>query len=409
MKAVQHPEMATYLLSGACYSIARLAGVVLSVAVISLAMGCGAERAPQDAAPLVSSPKSETRAAPAPEPANAPVVGESEAPPAVSAPAAAPAATPVLQETVTHRAMGTEFQITLYAREGDAGTSEILQIADAAFQAVDDLETRVSNYIPTSQTCYINNHAAREPVRAAPDTIDMILFAQSVWRESGGAFDPTVGPLIEAWGFYRGEGRLPSDEELAAALDDVGFDKVSVDAKEGTVAFSKEGVRLDFGGIAKGLAVDEAAKVLKEQGVTCAILHGGTSTVLAIGAPPGDAGWTVRIRDPYNKEEYIDEVVLRDESLSTSGSYEKFFELDGKVYCHIFDPRTGRPVEGMLSATAIAPSGMSSDALSTAFFVMGAEKTRDYCRAHPEIRAILVPVPESGKPEPLRINFAEKE
>ena len=170
------------------------------------------------------------------------------------------------------------------------------------------------------------------------------------------------------------------------------------------MAFSISGMLLDFGGIGKGLALDVAAEVIKNYGVSSAILHAGTSTVLAIGTPPGASGWTVRIRNPYNTSEYIDEVCLKDESLSTSASYEKWFELDGKKYCHIVDPRTGLPVEGMVSATAIVSSGTLSDALSTEFFVMGAEETQKYCKEHPDVRAILVPH-NGSELKPRRIGF----
>jgi thiamine biosynthesis lipoprotein len=311
-----------------------------------------------------------------------------------------------LQATVTHAAMGTEFSFTLYAREGDTGTDAVVQIAEEAFGAIDALEARISRWRPDSQTSYLNNRAAKEAVRVAPDIRDLIVYAEQVYEESGGAFDPTVGPLIQLWGFYKGEGRLPTDDELGEALSKVGMDKVVVDESERTVRFKMDGIMLDFGGIGKGLALDRAAQALRDYGVTSAVLHAGTSSVVAIGAPPGEAGWTVRIRNPYNQEEYIDEVVLRDESLSTSGSYEKFFELDGKKYCHIFDPRTGRPVEGILSATVLAETGTMTDALSTAFFVMGEDTVRDYCGDHPEIRAVIVPMPDDDKPEPRRINFA---
>lgn len=312
--------------------------------------------------------------------------------------------------TYTHPAMGTEFSFTLYSREGDEGTDAIQQIADEAFRAVDALEDRVSRFRPDSQTTYLNNHAAKEPVRVAPDIRDLLVFSRRVYDETGGAFDVTVGPLIELWGFYKGEGRLPADAELQAALSAVGMDKVRVAEKDRTVRFTEKGVQVDFGGVAKGLALDHAAQVLMDYGVTSALLHAGTSTVVAIGTPPGEPGWKVRIRNPYNKVEYVDEVVLSDESLSTSGNYEKFFELNGKKYCHIFDPRTGKPVEGMLSATVIAPAGMESDALSTAFFVMGEERCRAYCEAHPGIRAILVPLTDDGKAAARRISFpAEKE
>lgn len=310
-----------------------------------------------------------------------------------------------LQQTFRHEAMGTAFEFTLYAREGDTSTDEILRVAEEAFGAVDDLERRISNWIPDSQISYVNNHAHEGPVAVAPDVLELIQFSRKMFDASGGAFDPTVGPLVALWGFYKGKGHLPDETELREALSKVGMDKVRIDPLARTVAYDKEGMRIDFGGIGKGLALDVAARVLRDNGVTAALLHGGTSSVYALGAPPGQPGWTVRIRDPYNGGEWVEEVILRDESLSTSGSYEKFFELDGKKYCHIFDPRTGKPVEGMLSATAIASSGMESDALSTAFFVMGQEKTEAFCREHPEVRAVMVPMPEDGDPKPVRVNF----
>jgi thiamine biosynthesis lipoprotein len=311
-----------------------------------------------------------------------------------------------LQQTYEHEAMATKFVFTLYARPGDTNTDALNRIAAEAFQAVDDLESRVSTWIPDSQMSYVNNHAADEPVKIAPDLLQMLQYAKGVNRESGGAFDVTVGPLIELWGFYKGQGYLPKPEELKQALGKVGMQHVTLDPERSTVRFEKRGIRMDFGGIAKGMALDVAADVLRRNGVVAGILHCGTSTVYALGAPPGASGWTVRIRNPYNEKLWVDEVTLRDSALSTSGSYEKFFELEGKKYCHIFDPRTGMPVEGMLSATSVAPSGMASDALSTTFFVLGVEKTEAYCREHPEVRAILVPEPEQGgAPKPVRVNF----
>lgn len=309
----------------------------------------------------------------------------------------------------THEAMATRFEFRVYAASTEQDEAELGRVADQAFAAIDDLERRISAWLPDSQTTYLNNHAAERPTRVAPDILDLLSYVQKVHRETDGAFDPTVGPLIKLWGFYKGQGCLPTCAELEAALACVGMQRVSVDRAARTVSFARRGMRLDFGGIGKGLALDRAAEVLKAHGVSAALLEGGTSTVVALGAPPDQPGWTVRIRDPYNKDKHIDEVVLRDASLSTSGGNEKFFELDGKRYCHIFDPRTGRPIEGMLSATAIAHTGTQSDALSTAFFVMGCERTRAYCRAHPDVRAILIPEPEGHGLRPERINFDVEE
>ncbi len=307
---------------------------------------------------------------------------------------------------VSRATMGTEVVLLVYAPSAESSLEEMRYMTDAAFDAVVSMEQRVSTWIPTSFTSHINHDAAQAPVKTSDELVGLIANAKRLYAATGGVFDITVGPLLELWGFYKKQGHFPSEAEMETALKEVGLDKVQLDEKAGTVHFLQKNMRLDFGGIAKGLSLDYAAEVLKEHGVKNAILHAGTSTVVAMGAPPGENGWTVRIRAPYNDNdgEYVDEVQIRDASLSTSSSSERFLELNGKKYSHIFDPRTGMPVEGVLSATAIAPTGLDSDALSTAFFVMGVANTRAYCKAHPQVRAILV-VEKEGKPTPVRINF----
>ena len=307
---------------------------------------------------------------------------------------------------ISNQAMGTEFTFLFYPPNSEMQSEEVAHVAEQAFAAIGQLEQRISTWIPESQTSKVNREAAQGPVRIGGELLQVLLGARTMWEETGGVFDVTVGPLLDLWGFYRKEGHLPDIPELEAALKKVGMDKVVLDENAQTVKFAVEGMRLDFGGIGKGLALDWAAYALKEQGVSSALLDSGTSTVVVLGSPPGESGWTVRIRSPYNKssEEYLDEVVIKDESLSTSSGSEKFFELEGKKYAHIIDPRTGRPAEGMMSATAIAPTGMESDALSTAFFVMGPERVRSYCQKHPGVRAILVLDRPDG-PSVVRIGF----
>ncbi len=290
----------------------------------------------------------------------------------------------------THKAMGTDFTITLFGRPGDATVEPLRRIAGEAFAAIDDLESRVSARRPGNQVSAVNCEAGRQPVRVAPDVLEMVLFADRLWEETVGAFDITVGPLLDAWGFYRVEGRLPSKEERTANLEKVGMDKVRIDEKGRTIELMEPGMRLDFGGIAKGLALDEAARILRRYNITSALLDGGTSTVVAIGAPPGKQGWEVAIRHPLEPGETITTLALCGNSSSTSGTAVHAFVLDGRRYGHIIDPRTGMPVEDMLSATAVASTGMESDALSTAFFVMGPGAVRTFCEEHPGVGALLV-------------------
>jgi len=178
-------------------------------------------------------------------------------------------------------------------------------------------------------------------------------------------------------------------------------------SEDHSVGFSKPGMRLDFGGIAKGWALDHAHGVLREYGVSCALLDAGTSSMVAIGAPPGKPGWTVQLRHPYNKE-WLEEVVIRDEALATSGYALDFFEVDGKKYGHIIDPRTGMPASGTLYAMAIGSSGTATEALSKGFFINGIDWAQRYCEQHPDTRAIIVPEYEPGEsPKPVRINLAK--
>ena len=304
----------------------------------------------------------------------------------------------------THTAMGTEFEFTIFARPGDANTDAVTAIADEAFQAIDDLERRISSWVSDSQTTYINNHAAEGPVRAGADLLELIQSAKDIHEKTAGAFDCTVGPVMKLYGFYDGKIGSPDGGELERVRLLVGMDKVFVDRHAGTVSFAREGMALDFGAIGKGLALDHAVEILRRRGVEHALLHAGTSTVFAL----GDSGWKVRVRHPYNGREPIASVVLRNESLSTSGCYGEHVEVETAQICNVIDPRTAVPVEATLSATAIAATATETDALSTAFLVLGLDETRRYCEENPGVRAIVVPATESSEPYARWIAFNEQ-
>ena len=296
--------------------------------------------------------------------------------------------------------MGTEFQIVLFGDDERALESA----ANYALDEVDRLDSQMSLYIPGSELCYINAHAVERPVPVEPGLFRLLERAAEIWYATDGAFDVTVGPLIDTWGFFRGKGAVPPGREIRKALRRVGIQHVRLDADGNTVHFGRPDVRVDLGGIAKGYAVGRVAEALRESGVESALVHGGHSTVCAVGAPPGEDGWPIGIRHPVRPDERMATIALNSQTLSTSGSYEKFFEHDGEIYSHIMDPRTGWPAQGMLSATAIAEAGLESDALSTAFFVMGIGETREYCNTRPGLAAMLVPEPAEGE-EPTIVSI----
>jgi thiamine biosynthesis lipoprotein len=163
-----------------------------------------------------------------------------------------------------------------------------------------------------------------------------------------------------------------------------------LDPTSRTVRFTAPGVELDPGGIGKGYAVDRVVRVLRESGITSALVDAGASTIRALGAPPGKEGWPVQIPRPKNRQQSVSTVFLRDNSLSTSGNYEKFFKLNGRLYCHIMDPRTGEPVQNMLQTTVIAPQAVDSDALSTAMFVMGPGTGTELLRSVPQAEVLWI-------------------
>jgi thiamine biosynthesis lipoprotein len=264
-------------------------------------------------------------------------------------------------------AMGSTYSIVLYGYD----RTEMEAAADAAFDEVQRLDGVLSNYRAESEWSEVNRHAAEKPVKVSPELFQLLSACVAYSRESAGAFDITVGPLMKVWGFYKGTGRLPHRAEVAAALTRVGYRHVHLDAGAQTVWFDRP-VELDPGGIGKGYAVDRMVDVLRQKGFQTALVAGSDSSVYGMGAPPTEPkGWRVDIKDPWNVRRTVAEVFLKDMSISTSGSYEKSFRAEGRTYAHIMDPRTGYPARGSLSVSVIAPRTIDSEAWAKPYFVNG--------------------------------------
>ena len=321
---------------------------------------------------------------------------------AVSSPAhiwAGPAQPARYQEA--RRLMWTKFEIVAYGDD----RARLAEAAEAAFEEIDRLDRQLSHYAETSDLSHINRNAARAPVIVEKELFDLLRLALDYSRMSDGAFDITVGPLMKAWGFFRGRGRVPGDDELKAAMASVGYRHVRLEARERTVQFDRDGVELDLGGLAKGYAVDRAAEILRRSGVTSALITSGTSSIGAVGAPPNQAAWRVEISDPLERSRQVGTLELKDQSVSTSGCGEKNFELGGKTYCHIMDPRTGRPIEEVVSATVVTPRGVDAEAFSKIVMVLGVDKAKELLKARPDVRAILHVRRPDGGLRAVRLNF----
>jgi thiamine biosynthesis lipoprotein len=267
----------------------------------------------------------------------------------------------------------------LYTIDAYADDSETLpHILDEALDEVDRIDRLMSHYKTDSPLSRINREAATSPVTVEPELFDFITESIRYSRESDGAFDITVGPLMKAWGFFRGDGRLASGHDVEDARSLVGSRHVILDAEHRTIRFDRPGVELDLGGIAKGYAVDRAVGLLRARHVAAALVSAGGSTIYGLGVPPTHNGWMVAIQDPTDSRKSAREVELKDRALSVAGSSEKFFEVHGVRYSHIMDPRTGRPVQGVLSVAVITETGTQGDALDDAFFVLGPVGSRNY-------------------------------
>lgn len=302
---------------------------------------------------------------------------------------------------VSRRAMACQFEVQFPDGRCENGTEYALETLDL----VETLEEQMSYFRPTSQISRINLLAADEPVEVEPRLFELLRLAIAVCEETGGAYDITSAPLWEAWGFARRAGQIPSDAQLAEARLLVGSHLVELDTTRRTVRFRKPGVRINLGSIGKGYALDACGERLRELGMADFLLHGGQSSVLTSGlrmyCKPGEGEfkpqpWEIGIPHPQQPGRRLGIVRLRDRAIGTSGGQFQSFRHQGRRYGHILDPRSGLPAEGVLSATAVAPTAAMADALSTAFFVMGPEQSLDYCRTHPGIGAVLTCIPVHG-------------
>ncbi len=265
-------------------------------------------------------------------------------------------------------AMGSTYSVALYGDNEDRMEAAV----EAAFDEVRRLDRMLSNYRPDSELTDINRHAAERPVKVTPELFELLAKCREYSRQSEGAFDITVGPLMKVWGFYRGTGHLPAKDEVGRALKKVGYRNVILDAQNRTVRFSEPGVELDPGGIGKGYAVDQMVDALKENGIASALVSAGGSSIYALGTPNTDSkGWEVKIRDPKDARKTVEDLYLKNQSMSTSGSYEKFFEAEGHIYSHIMDPRTGFPASGVLSVSVVTPHTLDSEAWTKPYFILG--------------------------------------
>lgn len=295
----------------------------------------------------------------------------------------APAQSEAQPAQVQFFAMDTVMSVQVYGENGEAGVQ-------AARQEVERLDGLLSRTDPDSEISALNAHAGDGvPISVEPEVAELLAFGQSVSALLPGAFDITIAPVMDAWGFTGEERHVPTAEALSAAMALVDSDRLTVDAAASTALLEQAGMEVDLGAVAKGFAAGRAEAALRASGATCALLDlGGNVTV--IGCRPDGQPWQVAVKDPQSTDQALCVLSLENRTASTSGGYERYFEEDGVTYHHIIDPKTGYPAEsGLRSVTVISADHQLADALSTALFVAGEEAALDLWRSRDDFELVL--------------------
>lgn len=287
--------------------------------------------------------------------------------------------------------MATRFEIALYG----ANEVALRAAAEEALDEIQRIESMLSWRKPASPVARLNARAGHEAVRVNPELFHLLTCCRDLWESGGRAFDITVGPLMHAWGLH-GDGGFRRDEAvLAAAREACGMQHLELDSTNHTVRFARPGMRLDFGAVGKGYALDLATEILRDAGVTSALLHGGTSTVCAVGRPPDEPAWKVAVEYPPGAGEagplpVLAVLALNDAALSVSAVWGRVFRAGEDSFGHVIDPRSGAPVRDHLLSIYAGDNATEADAQSTALLTLGAVGVERLRRERPAARTLVL-------------------
>ena len=257
--------------------------------------------------------------------------------------------------------------------------------AGIAFDEIKRIENLLTKYNPDSEISKLNKLGK---LNVSPDTFYVIKKAKEFWQETDGAFDITVAPLVDLWGFTDKNYIVPGEGKIKETLRFIGSDKIILNDKDNVIEFEFPEIKIDLGAIAKGYALDCAVKKLKENNIKSCLIDAG-GQIYALGDKFGHP-WKIAIKNPHSND-ITDYLELKNQSVATSGDYEQYFINHKKRYSHIFNPKTGYPANsGIVSVTVIAPDGLTADALATAVFVLGKEKGKKLVRNFPDIKIKII-------------------
>ncbi|MDD3653360.1 MAG: FAD:protein FMN transferase [Desulfotomaculaceae bacterium] len=288
--------------------------------------------------------------------------------------------------------MDTLIQVTVFSDNEKTGR-EALGKAFHEFARINDLTDRFpknrNNNAVHSDVIRINENAGIKPVQVSTDTLNIVQRSLYYAELSGGAFDITIGPVMDLWGFGKEEQWVPSDEQINKALSLVDYRKIIVDPSGGTIYLQEPGMSLDLGGVAKGYATEEVGKILRELGIKHALINAG-GNVYALGTKPDGSPWRVGVRDPRGENELIAVLTVQDTSVVTSGDYERYFEEGGVRYSHLIDPSTGKQARELIQTTVVAESSTDADILNKPLYILGPQRGMSFASGLQGVGAIFV-------------------
>lgn len=283
--------------------------------------------------------------------------------------------------------MGCDFGITVVSKDSIQGNYFI----GIAIKEIKRIEKLISSWDTSSQASQINKYAGIKPVVVNRELYDLIDRSKRISRLTDGAFDITYASMDKIWKYDGSLKTIPSDESVKKSVSRVGYHKMILDSATSSVFLSEKGMKIGFGAIGKGYAADMAKTLLMRLGVKSGIIN-ASGDMNTWGKKPNGEEWTIAITNPLNKSKAYAVMPISDKAVVTSGDYQKFVVIDGKVFSHILDPRTGYPVRGLTSVTVFAPKAEIADALATSVFVMGVEVGLNRINQLPNVECIVIDI-----------------
>ena len=281
--------------------------------------------------------------------------------------------------------MGSKFQITVVANDSSVANKQI----DLAIEEIERIENLISEWQPHTQVSEVNRNAGIKPVKVDKELFELTKRALYYSKISNGAFDISTAALDKVWKFDGSMTEKPTEESIAKSIEHVGYQHIVLDSVHSTIFLQKSGMKIGFGSIGKGYAADKGRELMQKLGVQAGIVN-ASGDIATWGTQPNGKPWRIGINNPFKRQHTAKILKLKNSAVATSGSYEKYAEIDGVRYAHIINPKTGYPSTGLTSVTIYGPSSEFANALSTSIMVLGEKEGKKMAKKYPKYKFLFI-------------------